>query len=329
MRMRTGYIGVFCVLISCRANAAQEAKPQLDKIAEVEALASLTQPVAPPTLSQQPKDDYPIVLLHGMAGFIQWGPFEYFAGIPQALREHGHEVFLCEVAPYQPIPVRAKECGQQIDAFLKRSGHRRVHLISHSHGGLDGRYMISTLGYGDRIASLTTITTPHRGSLLIDASGAMIPMQVQKMLTTSLDFMTELTRKKPANLFRQLEMLSAAYMREEFNPANPNDPRVQYYSIGGRTQLSPFVNWQEQDILTLSLWPTYIGIYFLEGENDGVVPLSSSKWGTYLGTLEADHLDQIGIFELWPTRTYNRILFFQELADFLSGQGPPPNIPPK
>jgi triacylglycerol lipase len=322
--MRWTLLIIACVLVGMNpAYAKEKLRPSLDRIPEVEALASLTQ--TRPILEQSPKPrQYPIVLLHGMAGFTTWGPFEYFDGIPKALRQNGHEVFLCEVSAYQPIPVRALECGEQIDAFLERSGHRRVHLIAHSHGGLDGRYMISKLGYGDRIASLTTLTTPHRGSMLIDASAALLPDALGKFLSRSMDMLVGYTRDQPANLFGQLEMLSAAYMREEFNPANPNDPQVKYYSIGARSQLSPFVNWETTDILSPTLWPTYIGIYMFEGDSDGLVPLSSSKWGTYLGTLEADHLDQIGVFKSYPSNTYEHTAFFTNLADFLVGKAPPP-----
>ena len=33
------------------------------------------------------------------------------------------------------------------------------------------------------------------------------------------------------------------------------------------------------------------------GDNDGIVSVNSSKWGTYVRTLNADHLEQIG----WET----------------------------
>ena len=175
MRWNLGTLVIFALGLSYSAQANEILQARLGKIPEVEALASLTQPTRFLPITKDDQTHHPIVLLHGMAGFIQWGPFEYFAGVPQALRDDGHEVFLCNVSPYQPIPVRAKQCGKQIDGFLDDSGHKHVHLIGHSHGGLDGRYMISSLGFGDRIASLTTITSPHRGSLIIDASRAILP----------------------------------------------------------------------------------------------------------------------------------------------------------
>src|SRR5690606_21994510 len=43
-----------------------------------------------------------------------------------------------------------------------------VNLFAHSMGGLDSRFLISSLGYGDRVASLTTLSTPHRGTAVAD-----------------------------------------------------------------------------------------------------------------------------------------------------------------
>ena len=50
-------------------------------------------------------------------------------------------------------------------------------------GGLDSRYLIAKLGYGDRrsaIASLTTISTPHRGSAIADVLLRIIPDDLDK-----------------------------------------------------------------------------------------------------------------------------------------------------
>lgn len=42
------------------------------------------------------------------------------------------------------------------------------------------------------------------------------------------------------------------------------------------------------------LRPFYTLLKQLEkGENDGLVSVDSSKWGTFLGTIEANHLEQI------------------------------------
>ena len=41
---------------------------------------------------------YPIVLVHGLFGFDNIGPVEYFYGIPEALRSGGAQVFVSQVS---------------------------------------------------------------------------------------------------------------------------------------------------------------------------------------------------------------------------------------
>ena len=43
----------------------------------------------------------------------------------------------------------------------------KVNIIAHSLGGLDARQMLTHLGMGSRVASLTTVGTPHRGTWCI------------------------------------------------------------------------------------------------------------------------------------------------------------------
>jgi triacylglycerol lipase len=121
--------------------------------------------------------------------------------------------------------------------------------------------------------------------------------------------------------------LSTAYLNDVFNPRTPDDPRVRYFSVGGR---SPTVNiwhplwlpkmvldsWEAKErarqkeatgaarspISPASAFPVGGAIrgpipggpplWALDEEwgNDGLVTVQSAKWGTYLGTLEGcDH----------------------------------------
>ncbi|MBK7540126.1 MAG: hypothetical protein IPI49_33180 [Myxococcales bacterium] len=75
----------------------------------------------------------PIVLLHGMAGFDQIGPLDYFYGVKSRLASDGHQVFVTEVDPFQRIEVRAAQLAPQLRASW-RAPARAVHLIAHSRG---------------------------------------------------------------------------------------------------------------------------------------------------------------------------------------------------
>lgn len=57
---------------------------------------------------------------------------------------------------------------EKIFEILRENGEEKVNIIAHSKGGLDSRYLISGLHMAPYVASLTTICTPHRGSMLAD-----------------------------------------------------------------------------------------------------------------------------------------------------------------
>jgi hypothetical protein len=51
--------------------------------------------------------------------------------------------------------------------------------------------------------------------------------------------------------------------------------------------------------------------------NDGVVAVESSIWGTYNGTLDADHLDLIGMQMLDLLSPFRHSKFLDDLVDEL------------
>lgn len=85
------------------------------------------------------------------------------------------------------------------------------------------------------------------------------------------------------------EQLTTKYAREVFNPATPDVEGVRYFSYGAR--LEP------------RLWSVFRASHGIvqkaEGANDGLVSVSSSRWGVYKGTLvDVSHLDLIN----WTNR---------------------------
>lgn len=81
-------------------------------------------------------------------------------------------------------------------------------------------------------------------------------------------------------------------MRDVFNPNVPDVPDVQYYSWGADAeQMMP-----ERSAFYPLRW-TWKHIRKLEGANDGLVSVESSKWGTNKGCALADHLDLINFWK--------------------------------
>jgi len=115
----------------------------------------------------------PMVLVHGIFGFSQLTlgglkVADYFRDIPDALRRDGHVV----PTPPQLNPAGSiVERAQDLKNYLQSNSEvldKKVHIVAHSLGGLDARFMISKLDMADRVLSLTTIGTPHHGTPIAD-----------------------------------------------------------------------------------------------------------------------------------------------------------------
>src|SRR5262249_49122301 len=89
---------------------------------------------------------------------------EYFRGVAERLRQEGTEVHLLRVAPSGSIAQRAEQLAQ----LVRSLDTEKVSIIAHSMGGLDARWAISRLGLASRVASLTTVGTPHLGTPVAD-----------------------------------------------------------------------------------------------------------------------------------------------------------------
>jgi triacylglycerol lipase len=83
--------------------------------------------------------------------------------------------------------------------------------------------------------------------------------------------------------------LTRKYMEDTFNPATPDVEDVRYFSYGAAMQPS---------FWSMFRLPHRV-LQEVEGYNDGLVSVASSKWGKYKGTLEGvSHLDLIN----WTNR---------------------------
>ena len=249
---------------------------------------------------------YPIVLIHGMAGFAQVGPVHYFNGVADRLRAAGCEVLVTQSSPVHTVAHRAGEVRDQLlRAFPDPAV--KLNLIGHSQGGLDARYLVASLGLADRVASVTTIGTPHRGSVVADLALGLIPGQTQAAIDLFLNGL--------GMDWNQITDLSTLQARAVFNPSNPDDPRVWYQSWSGRAEprgTGAFAR------LNPVFYPTF-PLMLTEGENDGIVSVQSSRWGEWRGAIPCDHAGEIG----WPfgASGFDHLGFYEQLARDLARRG--------
>ena len=143
---------------------------------------------------------YPIVLVHGIAA-KQLRILNAFGKIGNKLEEAGNAVFIADTDGFGRIETNAEQLRDYIERVLSETGAEKVNIIAHSKGGLDSKYMITELGMEDKVASLTTLCTPHKGSII--ASWIWdLPRFMKKTLAFFIDnfYKLFLGDKKPDSL---------------------------------------------------------------------------------------------------------------------------------
>jgi triacylglycerol lipase len=247
------------------------------------------------------------LLAHGFGGDREMG---FGDGVAAALSAAGHQVYKAEVPATDSVAVRAAVLATEIDAFLLESGATDLHIIAHSMGGLDARYAITTLGYASKIKSLTTISSPHRGTPLADVGLGLIASgpQTQQAALDGLAALLEGTPLDPAAFERGVAVLTEA-SAPAFNAANPDAPGVVYWSYAGLSTLGGLENPNAaaacagaavpapDQLRPLLFLPAPIVSGTERRPNDGVVPVDSATWGTFRGCIPADHLDETGALD--------------------------------
>jgi len=104
-----------------------------------------------------------VVLIHGIFGFRKLLWIEYFQGVPALFEQMGLRVVVPRLPCVGSLEQRAKSLALQLE-----DEEGPLHLVGHSMGGLDARYFINHLNGAGKVASLTTLVTPHRGSSAAD-----------------------------------------------------------------------------------------------------------------------------------------------------------------
>lgn len=230
---------------------------------------------------------YPVLLVHGM-GFRDNDFIGYWGRIPKALEECGCHVYFGEQDANADIETNAAHLAQRIDQILAQTDAERINIIAHSKGGLDSRYAISSLGVGNKVASLTTICTPHNGSKTVDLLMKFPDPLIRFVGLCSDTFCRRLGDKNP-NSYKVFRSFTTDATRE-FNANNPDHTDVLYQSYAF-VMKSPF-----SDIL---MWLPNLVVGIIEGENDGLLTPEAVKWGNFRGIYRGtgrrgiSHLDEI------------------------------------
>ena len=306
------------VLVACSADSASE------EAASEENLSSVA-PVGP------------VVLVHAFHATTSnaWS----MEPVAKELRKGGAHVFLASVSTYGGTPLRAAELGKEIDRILEAHcakppkesrtsclAHTKVHLVGHSQGGLDARYVVGKLGYATKVASVTTLGAPHEGTPLGDAALRLLRDPRVRPETPEPDsgFAREMNAFVGSVGAGKLGALKDAfYWLSEARAKNPADhipdlPSVHYESWAGvatsdgslpslaacegRTSFPSRRAGELEGLADFVRFETVRSVFDADHTpNDGHIPVASARhpaisearWD-FRGCVPADHLDLIG-----------------------------------
>ncbi|HEY4244503.1 MAG TPA: triacylglycerol lipase [Kofleriaceae bacterium] len=286
-----------------------------------------------------PVGPYPIVLAHGLFGFDHLGPLDYFYGISDALTADGRVVYAPRVDAVQSAAVRGAQLVDAIEAFRAQTGAQKVVIIGHSQGGLDARW--AAANDPDHVAAVVTVATPHRGSPVADVALGVTTITgtgSTAALDVLADFFGLSTDGSDTDFSGAIDSLSSAGAAA-FNETVLDVPGIPYFSIAGRSgyagasdcpaAAAPFMGtWDSStDPLKVELVPVaaILAAAALPDTpvQDGLVTVDSAKWGTFLGCVPADHLDEVcQIAGQSPGlgNDFDCLTFWRGLDDYLRSQ---------
>lgn len=222
-------------------------------------------------MSSSDKLKYPVLLVHGM-GFKDYKLVNYWGRIPEALEKNGAEVYYGRQDSNGSIESNAEQLKISLDVALEKSGAEKVNIIAHSKGGLEARYLISTLGYADKTASLTTLSTPHNGSITVDKL-MKLPQGAVKFGCGAADLWFRILGDSSPHTYEAVKSFRTADA-ERFNRENPDAEEVYYQSYAFAMKK------MSSDMFMAFPW---IVVNHFEGENDGLLAPDSVKWTNFKG----------------------------------------------
>ena len=214
---------------------------------------------------------YPIVLVHGVA-LKEWRIVKAFCRVGKILREAGYTVYSADTDGFGSIENNATQLKTQIEEILSKENVDRVNIIAHSKGGLDSKYMLQELNMSQSVASLTTLSTPHKGSGV--ASGLYrLPRWLARLIAFWINLWYRIFGdKKPDALTvcRQLRLTP----NDELERLNvPDGVYCQSYS-------ATMERYRDDFLMSI---PLFFSRRWDEGATDGLVTVESAKYAQYRG----------------------------------------------
>lgn len=221
------------------------------------------------------KTKYPILFVHGVF-FRDFKHLNYWGRIPNELEKNGATIFYGKHNSAASVVDSAKELKERVEKILKETNSEKINIIAHSKGGLDSRVLATLIP--DKIASITTINTPHNGCEFADYLLEKIPKKQQEIIAKKYNKVAEKLGDINPNFIVACQDLTYKNCKKR-NKIIKDISSIYYQSFGSK------LNKATSGKFPLNF--TYPLVKYFNGENDGLVGKKSFQWGesfTYLTT---------------------------------------------
>ncbi len=212
---------------------------------------------------------YPILLVHGVC-FRDFKHLNYWGRIPKELEKNGATVFYGQHQSARPVRYSAAELTNRILEITSHPGVEKVNIIAHSKGGLDCRWAMRDPQIAARVASLTTVNTPHRGCEYADYLLHKIEPKVQIKIANAYNKAARLAGDTNPDFIAAMQDLTATACRQR-DSQMPQPEGVYCQSVGSVMKKPVYGRFP--------LKHTYRVVKEFDGPNDGLVGQGSFAWG--------------------------------------------------
>ena len=239
---------------------------------------------------------YPVLFVHG-AGFRDKtiGLINYWGRIPKLFKKHGIAVYYGGTDAWGSIEKNAQTLKEKINVILQKEKASKVNIIAHSRGGLEARYLISSMDMDYAVASLTTISTPHHGVKAMNIAFDISDGLFYKFCSIIVNIWFRMLGDKNPDFQTSSAQLSETYIAG-FNERNPDMKGVYYQSYAA------MMKYFFSDLIFILL-NTFI--VATDGDNDGLCPVESAKWGDFKSVITTSGvfgISHCGIIDLYRIR---------------------------
>ncbi|MBT3584894.1 MAG: hypothetical protein HN509_08300 [Halobacteriovoraceae bacterium] len=237
----------------------------------------------------------------GYSRVLTWlGMNQYFRVFQKQLKKKKIPSMVCPKTPdrdQRSIEERQEECAEMIAAsrFCKKGKLKgKIILFGHSMGGLVARLLAHDPRVKECIHSITTLSTPHRGSVLADYAFEHLydgsKIDLIRIITKVLGFDPE-NKRYLLQMKSNHKGYSIDYFRSQTIPKNH---RVAYYSFSTSFEKTWFFPLKITGALIRNeLLKRGWGSEYFNGDNDGIIPTYSQIYGRHVGHIETTHWEAV------------------------------------